>query len=163
MGGFGRNFGLSALKMWAERADSAGRGGWRRLFGPGRRLAAGCRDAYTWIEVVAGGGGFRSMYADFLADAGHREAAGRYRDLAVRWTALADRLLDPQIGVLSDLRAAVRAPGPLALHRGDEILARADDELPGDWAEALYPDLRARLVDLADAEARAAEILARIP
>ncbi|MBX2804282.1 MAG: BtrH N-terminal domain-containing protein [Myxococcales bacterium] len=160
MAGYERNFGLIALDRWRDDVRASGKRGWRARFAPGRPLMAGCRFAYLWIERVTGGGGFRPLYADFLQEAGHEQLAATYRELGSAWTALADRMCDPGVPLLAELRRAMTgAQGPLTPAVAEGLLARADAELPPEWAEALYDDLADRLQDLAQRERQAAERL----
>lgn len=155
--GFERSFGLQAVDRWATQVTAGGAKGWRRQFAPGRRLVAGCRDAYRWIESVTGGGGFRPLYAAFLDEAGHPELAAHYRTLAEAWTGIARRLVDDNVPLLAELRRSLDAGAPAPESQAHAaLLTRAETELPDAWGEAVYPDLAARLTSLAADERRAA-------
>jgi hypothetical protein len=179
--GHAANMGLAGLDKWAELIDDArSKKGWPRAFARGPALAMGLRQAYYWIEAAGtGGGGFRSMFADFLEqaaralDRGALDAiAGRYRELAVAWTALVDRML-PASGRFGEIRARLDAieaalidgpdaTGAIGAAREElEALTEAEG-FPLDEAETadLYADLGARLRRIAAAEREARDALA---
>lgn len=167
--GYGSNFGLSALQRWAKAADSAAKTGWRRRFAPGPDLLVGRVQAFGWIDRATGGGAFRAMYAEFLSEAAAQlddpalsEAARAVADNSLKWTALADFMLDRDDPVLASARARLEACAwPLPPAALADFAALADD-LPAGWGDAFYPALAARLDDLLAAERAARDALAAV-
>ena len=181
--GYASNMGIKALSKWSELAThSKHKAGWPRVFTRGSALAAGLRQAYFWIEVAAGGGGFRTMYGDFLDEAAIAldepklvATAARYRELAGSWSALADRMLPDDRSLLGDLRRCLElidsdlrtgdAAGIGAARKElDALTEQADTSFPlteSDVSE-LYADIASRLTQIAQAETAARDELAAI-
>lgn len=109
LGGAPRDAGLAGVAAFAAAYPA-----WEER--PAARLASALRGLWVFV-VKAGTGGamFRSLQADFLADAARllgngdlREAAGVYRELALEWRALADAVAGPDA---PDAPAAAHAAG----------------------------------------------------
>ncbi|MFI7704198.1 BtrH N-terminal domain-containing protein [Nonomuraea sp. NPDC049480] len=86
---FDVNFGLSGMrKLAAQLADTTGKQGWTSRFGedPGPVLDRlhDCLEA----EYTAPGA-TRPLYADFLSETGHAEAAAVYREAGRQWSRVA--------------------------------------------------------------------------
>jgi uncharacterized protein DUF4872/butirosin biosynthesis protein H-like len=180
-----RNFGVGGLAKWAELlTDPRDPKGWPRLLEPRGRQFQLLTWLYDWVETAGTGGGFfRAMYAEVLEEAadplarpGLAELAGRYRELAAAWTALAGaavgaggdgplaraaallerrrRLVEDQGAAAADELAAVRA-------QLDALARDTTDSQPLDPTarSTLLADLRDRVQDLAaDEEAAAATL-----
>lgn len=183
------NFGFAALEKWLGLVNkSKNKKGWPTVFRPGLPLYTGLRELYFWIEASGtGGGGFRPMYAEFLAQAADilelpalRDLAGEYRGLGRSWSDLARAALPDGVALLAEARElldrkrdALRDRGPAsgeairaANQRLDAIKAEVADAatagslLDDGAAQALYSDLEARLRDLLERERAAADRLA---
>ncbi|MGP3955836.1 BtrH N-terminal domain-containing protein [Nonomuraea sp. 3N208] len=93
---FDVNFGLSGMrKLAAQLADTTGKQGWTRRFGdnPGPALDR-LRDCLE-VEYTTPGA-TRPLYADFLAETGHAEAAAVYREAGEQWSRVASAAADGQ-------------------------------------------------------------------
>ncbi|MEV0380433.1 BtrH N-terminal domain-containing protein [Nonomuraea sp. NPDC050643] len=86
---FDVNFGLSGMrKLAAQLADTTGKQGWTRRFadlGPALDRLSECLE----VEYTAPGA-TRPLYAAFLAETGHAEAAAVYREAGARWSRVAE-------------------------------------------------------------------------
>jgi hypothetical protein len=185
-----RNFGAPGLAKWADLlTDTRDPRGWPRLMeAPGRQFQL-LTWLYDWVETAGTGGGFfRAMYAEFLEEAAVplqrpelATLAGDYRELAAAWTALAEAALgaggDGPLARAATLLARRRrmveerggaAAAELAAVQAelDTLAQETGDPQPLDPAarSALLADLRARVLDLAEAEeAAAATLRAAVP
>jgi uncharacterized protein DUF4872/butirosin biosynthesis protein H-like len=180
-----RNFGVPGLGKWAELLTAPRDAkGWPRLLAPPGRQFQLLTWLYDWVETSGTGGGcFRAMYAEFLEEAAApldlpelARLAGGYRELATAWTALAeaavasggDGPLARGAALLARRRRLVEEQGAeaaaelAAIQAELAALARgAADPQPLDprAVSALLVDLRARVLDLAQAEEEAAATL----
>ncbi|MFO0811418.1 MAG: BtrH N-terminal domain-containing protein [Gemmataceae bacterium] len=112
-----KTFSLPGLALWADRIANTknSKEGWPRVFGSGLMFDA-LLDAFDSIETSGCGGGlFRPLFADFLAEAGHVSLAMTYRALGQQWTALADDLLPDRVVAFKKVKSA--------LHKRDELFA----------------------------------------
>ncbi|WP_309082162.1 DUF4872 domain-containing protein [Zhihengliuella sp.] len=104
---FAKNFGVAGMRTWAERLTGTGQRDWPALFGTDERLADGLGMVAEFFANgrFAGRGGFRGLYARFLAEAGELPGleplavcAPAYADLAGEWDALAAELTPAAAG-----------------------------------------------------------------
>jgi hypothetical protein len=130
------NFGLSALKHWADMlTNQRNKQSWARYFPPGDRLwmaLAGNRvqpGIFSWIRRDPGNSADRGRYADFLKEAaiildkpGLIDAAALFVRSEAEWTALTELILPPSIPVFKET---------------SELLARRHDLFIGQGAGAL--------------------------
>jgi Domain of unknown function (DUF4872)/Butirosin biosynthesis protein H, N-terminal len=180
-----RNFGVPGLAKWAELLTTTrDPKGWPALLdAPGRQFQL-LTWLYDWVETSGTGGGFfRAMYAEFLEEMANpldrpelAGLAGRYRELAAAWTALAtaavaaagDGPLARGAALLATRRRLVEERGAAAAAELADVQAelaalarKAADPQPLDPAalSALLDGLRDRVLTLADAEETAASAL----
>ncbi|WP_188194103.1 BtrH N-terminal domain-containing protein [Nonomuraea sp. SYSU D8015] len=86
---FDVNFGLSGMrKLAAQLADTTGKQGWTRRFGDDPGSALDRLHDCLEIEYTAPGA-TRPLYADFLSETGHTEAAEVYREAGRQWSRVA--------------------------------------------------------------------------
>jgi len=99
-----KTFSFDGFELWAKMlTNDKNQNGWRKVFAR-QLLYCALRDVFDSIETSGNGGGlFRRLFADFLDEVAPitkrpalAEVAGRYRDLADGWTALADLALFPK-------------------------------------------------------------------
>ncbi len=182
-----RNFGLAAWQKWAGLiANPKDRKGWPTVFPPGPNLYSGLRGIYQSIEAGGNGSGMmRGMYADFLDEAaaaterpelvGHASA---WREIAGRWTNLANSALPDSAQPLGEARDLLLRREQVFLSRGadgldelrsidsrlTEIQQSMETDFPLDASQsmALLNDLREQIQDIYAAEVAAAEQLATI-
>lgn len=147
-----KNFGLPAIEKWADLvANPRDKKGWPTVFPPGPGL---CRTLYHTFHLIetsgTGGGAFRGMYADFLAEsadvlgsAALRRVSTQYRTLASQWSELAEMALPDEAPLFKKIKASarerldlIRRKGPAAESRiitlGDEL-----QRFPGACASAV--------------------------
>jgi hypothetical protein len=155
-----KNFGLTALEKWRNLiANPRNKKGWPLVFPPGPNLYRALFYTYHWIETAGtGGGGFRPMYGDFLAEASHilgnrrlAELSKTYAQLGAEWSRLAKLALPDGVEPLGMTRELLQkrcdllqtqgpAEGPeiarltRELHCMEESVAQ---EFPLDGQEAL--------------------------
>ena len=180
-----RNFGVPGLAKWADLLTATGDPkGWPRLLAaPGRQFQL-LTWLYDWVETAGTGGGFfRAMYAEFLAEAAgplDRPAlaglAADHRELAAAWTALAEAAVAAGgDGPLARAAALLGRRRRLVEERGADAAAELAEvqaelaALAGDAADpqpldpsvlsTLLSELRRRVLDLAEAEQAAADTL----
>ena len=108
------NFGLAALRFWAELLTRPkARLSWERVFPAGPKMLDGLTSAFTDIALFGKeGGAERHVYADFLDEAatilgrpGLGEAAAHFRAAAVAWNVLGRTLLPDEIAPFGETRA----------------------------------------------------------
>jgi hypothetical protein len=185
-----RNFGVPGLAKWAELLTAArDPKGWPALLDPPGRQFQLLTWLYDWVETAGTGGGFfRALYAEFLEEAagplGRPELAtlaGDYRDLAAAWTDLAAAavaaggdgplargaaLLDRRRRLVEEQGAAAAAELAAVQAELTALARDAADPQPLDAAtlSGLLTELRAQVLDLAEAEeAAAAGLRATLP
>lgn len=121
-----KTFSLPGLTLWADRMANVknAKEGWPLVFTGGLMFDA-LRDAFDSIETSGNGGGlFRSLYADFLAEAGYPALATTYRALGQQWTALADDLLPDRVPAFKKAKAALRKRDSLYASKGQKADAK---------------------------------------
>ncbi|MDP4510992.1 BtrH N-terminal domain-containing protein [Nonomuraea turcica] len=115
---FDVNFGLSGMrKLAAQLADTTGKQGWTRRFGddPGPVLDR-LRDCLE-VEYTTPGA-TRPLYADFLTETGHAEAAAVYREAGRQWSRVASaRTSFPELAELVTEAVRLEEAGVEALRR----------------------------------------------
>ncbi len=134
-----RNFSLDALGDWSARLRGTGKDSWATVFPRGHRLWAGLASIHQYTEHYGSGGGFlRPQVAAGLRDATDRlgdprlaEVAGKYEDLAARWTELARSALPDDVPALGRTRELQDRRAKLYAERGPD----AADEMAATWAE----------------------------
>ncbi len=123
------NFGLQALRFWADMLRSPkGRVSWNKVFPPGRKMYAGLREAYFDIRLFGKDSpAERDVYADFLDEAAvilDRPALGsaaeRFRNSGQAWQALLGALLPDSIPDFQEARALLHSRHQLFLDKGDD-------------------------------------------
>lgn len=153
--------------------------GWRNLF-PDAQLFLVLSDVFQSIESAWNGGGwFRPLYAQFLAEAAELTGNARLeacveplRGLGARWTRFAESALPKRYAVFSRARDALReaeqiyakkgrsAEAKIVAARGEiaklEKTALSRFPLDGHAANRLLDDLAAELAELSRAEEDAA-------
>jgi len=180
-----KNFGLPAFGKFADMvANTRQKKGWPAVFAAPAELLWALGGVHHGIETNGtGGGAFRPMYAEFLAEAaavvrrpGLDEAAAAYREIGAEWSALARTALPDSEPLLRRTRELAREKdrlfveeGPRALERLGAIAAETtqiEEEAAGGLALSaaeitdLLQDLRVRLLAIVAAEERAATALA---
>jgi hypothetical protein len=179
------SFSLPAFRKWARLlTDRRNAKAWPRVFADRGGLFDACVSIYENVEPVGPGGGtLRGLYAEFLDEAAGllgndrlRLAAAAYRDLAVRWRALADLALPADREPFAEVRrhtdelARLLARGDAGRQRAAAVAGRlwaARDrwraELPaGDAdADALLAELAAAVGAVYEAETAALATLGR--
>ena len=125
------NFGLAALRWWAELlAKPKSRLSWEREFPAGPKMLAGLTSAYSDIALFgkeAGNFADRALYADFLDEAADllsrpvlREAAVRFRAAAAEWGRLAGLLLPGDVPLLGETQELLDRRHTAFLDRGND-------------------------------------------
>lgn len=160
--GAAKNFGLKALRHWADMLQKTSKGSWAREYATGRPLLAALTTAYTFLGPAFGKTvqAERDVYADFLdeaagvlnADALHNVAA-LYRAAGQAWQALHASLLPAGLPMLSDAREAIDRKTALFIESGaaklDEIIAQRDRlEALKTQSESDFPLTDADITDL---------------
>ncbi|MBG6085476.1 DUF4872 domain-containing protein [Zhihengliuella flava] len=137
---FAKNFGVAGLRTWAERLVGTGKRDWPALFADPEAYASALNMVNGFFAAGrhSGQGGFRGLYADFLAEAAPREglapladAVDAYRDLADQWEGLIALLAaeyDDAASHRAQLAESVSALAD-AEQAAAEILAGAADRL----------------------------------
>ncbi|TMR10522.1 DUF4872 domain-containing protein [Nonomuraea turkmeniaca] len=114
---FDANFGLSGMrKLAAQLADTTGKQGWTRRFpdpGPALDRLRDCLESeYTTP------GATRPLYADFLTEIGHADAAAVYRAAGRQWSRMATaRTSFPELAELVAEAVRLEEAGVEALRR----------------------------------------------
>src|SRR5262249_1840341 len=120
------NFGLAALKKWADLLTTArDNKGWPRLFPPGAPMYAALRSSFELIETRGTGGASRPQYADFLDAAAItlgipalHEVAAQFRASAEHWRALARALLPDAVAPFRETRELLLRTSDLFAEQG---------------------------------------------
>lgn len=173
-----KTFSLPGLALWADRIANVknAKEGWPLVFKGGLMFDA-LRDAFDSVETSGTGGGlFRTLYADFLDEAGYPALATTYRALGQQWAALADGLLPDRVPAFKKAKAALRKRDALYASKGQKADAKIAAEtatlhaLAVDCRKAFPLDaaatldhlcgLSGQIADLHRAETAAAEALA---
>lgn len=133
-----KNFTLDAFAAWADRLHgSKAADAWSKVFPRGKHLFTGLWSMHHYIEYYYTGGGLcRSMFADFLHEAGAAlanpalTAAGdRYAELGNRWSALASAALPKEVPAFARARDALATASELYHAEG----ARATNRIRAAW------------------------------
>ncbi len=142
------NFGLAALRHWAELLTKPkARLSWERVFPAGPKMLDGLASAFTDIAIFGKeGGAERHVYADFLDEAatildrpGLGQAATHFRAAAAAWDALGRTLLPDEVDPLGETRL-------LLLERHSRFLSEGNAARPRLVAiDARLADIRAGL------------------
>lgn len=179
-----KTFSLPGLETLAKMiANDSSKDGWLKVYQNGLLYYA-LRDAFDSIETEGTGGGlYRNLYADFLAEAAEvcnrsslRSLADDYRHLAAGWTELAQSALPTKIKPFKETRELLvkkrdlfETKGAKADKQMAEIRAKlhvlgknTKDNFPLDDAESreLLGSMRERILALHRAESKLAERLA---
>jgi F0F1-type ATP synthase delta subunit len=181
------NFGLAAMKRWAELlTQPKQRMSWAKEFPPGRKLYAGLTSSFNFIALFGQDGqkqdAERAMYADFLAEAGLvlskpalHQAAQQFRLSGQAWASLAQALLPDQIPLFAETRRLMLRKHRLFLEQGNAALpeiqeinlrlkaikAEVTTNFPLNQAEVatLQENLREHVLKVHDIEQEAIKIL----
>jgi hypothetical protein len=181
-----KNCELPAYRKWADLvANRRQKKGWPTAFAePADLFRALCTVHHAIETNGTGGGGFRTLYAEFLDEAatildrpGLLEAAEAYRALGRGWSELAAAALPDAVPMLAEARMLAcdrddlfREDGPASLDRQLALVGRlralqesAANGLGMTSAEVddLLLDLHGRLLALCTNEERAADLLRR--
>lgn len=176
------NFGLAALRKWADLvADAGDKKGWPHVFPPGPHLYSALVAMYEAIEGMGtGGAAARPLYADFLDEAADvlgkpdlGQAGARFRAAGARWIALAQALLPEDVAPLRETRDLLRRRNELFITQGmaslDErrALTARLEAIKGDMATefplsasettALLAELRTRILAVHEVEQAAVQ------
>jgi len=173
---------LEALQTWAARMHgSDDKESWTKRFPPGPNLWRGLRSIYNFIELYGTGGGLcRSIFADFLNEAGAalgrndlKSLAGRYEDLGRQWSDLAEAAMPDRIPALREDR--LEQTGKMESLRCGETRAQAESaeqSLGGEEkkpfplnekeADALRADLKKRILKIYEAETTSHEAMRNV-
>ena len=174
------NFGLAALKKWADLLTNArDNKGWPQLFPPGAPMYAALRSTFELIETRGtGGAASRPQYADFLDEAATilgvtalHDVAAQFRASAEHWHTLARALLPDAIAPFKETRELLLRASALFAEHGagslderrqiHEWLGAIKDTVAVDFpltiaeAAAMRDELRQRVLELHDVEERA--------
>ncbi|MEZ4671062.1 MAG: BtrH N-terminal domain-containing protein [Anaerolineae bacterium] len=129
------NFGLAALKHWAEMLTNIrNKQSWARFFAPGERMwmaLAGTTvqpGAFGYINRGAGNSAERGMYADFLDEASVilqkpdlKQAADCFRRSEQLWAELADKLLPDSVPTFKTAKELFIQHRELYIERGAAV------------------------------------------
>ncbi|MBX3413875.1 MAG: DUF4872 domain-containing protein [Pirellulales bacterium] len=134
-----QTYGLPGLTEWAKViTNTKSQRGWPRMY-KGGLIYLALRDMFDSIETAGTGGGlYRTLYADFLDEAADqarrpawRSCAEHYRELANRWTELAEAALPSKFKLFKETKQLLRkrrelwlAKGPKAAKQLVEVAAR---------------------------------------
>lgn len=179
-----KTFGLPGLINWSKMiCNDNNKDGWGKVFG-NNLLYNALRDVFDSIETAGTGGGlYRGMYADFLGEASEilgkedlKALAEQYRELAKKWTHLAESALPTSCKPLKQTRDLLRKKRKLLEDKGErgkksfdqtvENLGQLEDEmhreLPLSCEEslAIREGMREQILELHDEESELADRLA---
>lgn len=171
------NFGLAALRWWADLlVQPKARLSWERVFPPGRKFYAGLTSAFHDINIFGKHGqAERDVYAEFLDEASLildnpalKGAAEKFRASAAAWDRLSEALLPDDVPPFQETRQLMLrrhqrflAEGNAALneiHAIDQRLAEIKTEItpdhPLDHTEiiAMRQDIRDHVMSVHDHE-----------
>lgn len=135
------NFGLAALKHWAEMlTNTRNKQSWERFFAPGERMWMALAGntvqvgAYGFVQHEAGNSAERGMYADFLDEAAAilekpdlKKAAKAFRQSEALWETLADLLLPDEVASFNEAKNLLTRKRSLFIEQGAEALPEIKD------------------------------------
>ncbi len=178
-----KTYGLPGLMEWSKIITSpSSPKGWPRVY-PGGRIYLALRDTFDCIETAGTGGGlFRPMYAQFLAEAaaatGKKTLAAcakTYHQLGSQWSDLAEAALPDKVRAFRQTKELLRTRLALFEQQGDasleqrttltdqlrqiEVEQRRSPALDENQAADVLIDLQAKIAELHDAERAAVESL----
>ena len=181
------NFGLAALRKWADLvADTGDKKGWPHVFPPGPHLYSALVMMYEAIEGMGtGGAAARPLYADFLDEAADvltepdlGQAGARFRTAGARWIALAEALLPEAVAPFRETRTLLGRRHELFVTQGmaslderrtigDRLEAikadmTTDFPLSASEATALLEELRTRILAVHEAEQAAVQAVQNV-
>ncbi|MFN0119824.1 MAG: BtrH N-terminal domain-containing protein [Blastocatellia bacterium] len=182
--------GVQALNAWADALTNAkDTQGWPRLFKPGPALyRALCRVSDCIESTGAGGGAYRTLYAEFLEEAAPLsgkaaqavmlDAAAQFRRTAKLWSGLAQTALPENAGLLGEardlivarrqLQAGSGASADSQLQKINKRLGALESEIAGRVAPGpketrqLLAAMQTQVRKIHDAESRAVRTLTRV-
>jgi hypothetical protein len=176
-------YNLPGMLEWSKVvASPRNKKGWPAVY-PGGRLYLPLRDVFDSIETSGTGGGLmRGLYADFLDEAADllskpalKRTANTYRNLADRWTDIAEACLPDSIKPFRRAKSLLRKRNELAAAGGPKAreqiaaaslgLSEIEDDMrkafPLDAAQTkeLLEGIAAMVASLHSAETQAAKLL----
>lgn len=121
------SFGLPAIRKWAKTmTDSKNKKGWPKVFEDRRGLMSTLVSLFDAIELGGAPGGLRSLYADFLTEAGPiignsrlSEPVEHYRKLAAQWSHLAEAALSDDVPLFRETKHLLRQRDRLVKQGGE--------------------------------------------
>lgn len=121
------SFSLPTLRKWGRMmTDEKHKKGWLTVFKDRRGLYGTLRSAFEAIALDNGGSGLREVYATFLEEAAAvtgnhalNDSARDYRDLAARWSRLAEAMLPDEIEPLRETKSLLRERHAVLMQGGD--------------------------------------------
>ena len=123
------NFGFAAYQRWADALRKPKmRGSWDKEFPPGRKMYAGLESVFSDTHTY-GKDGFaeRDVFADFLDEAAQildrsvlREAGKQFRESALAWRDLGNKLLPDCVASWAEARELMLENQRLFLDQGGE-------------------------------------------
>lgn len=187
LGRSSNSFAIPTLKKWAKlMTDSKNKKGWPVVFGRSGGRYGTLQYVYEQICLMGTqGSGLRTLYANFLTEAGTalnndfmHDAAAAYREVATQWQALADTALSTDIAAFTEMRDLLHQKYSLFLQTGleeeaqlraitEEIYAKEtqlNNDFPLDEAgtNTLYAAMQTQLMALHDAEKEALAVLTAV-
>lgn len=181
-----KTFSLPGLEIWSKMiCNDSNKDGWGAVFSKHGLLYCALRDVFESIETGGTGGGlYRNLFADFLAEAaditGEAEfnaVSGVYRGLAARWTELAEEALPDSEKQLRQTKKELRKRCQLIETKGEraeQAIRSSAEQLRTLEAESrkslplrhlvgqTLPAMRERILALHRNETDAARRLARL-
>jgi Domain of unknown function (DUF4872)/Butirosin biosynthesis protein H, N-terminal len=124
-----KTFSLPGLEIWARMiCNDTNKDGWGKVFTDGLLFLA-LRDIFDSIETNGTGSGLhRGMYADFLEEAAAitgqpslLDLARAYRNLAAKWTELADAALPDRVKGFRQTKDLLRKKRQLFEEKGERV------------------------------------------
>ena len=176
------SFSLPTFRKWGKMmTDEKNKKGWPRLFADRRGLYSTLRSAFENIELNAGSGALRGLYAAFLEEAAGvlandrlLPAAELYRSLAERWRLFAEAALPDEVPEFAETKSLLRQRHAAILQGGEAwqagrpqtealraLSARLNLDFPLDDAgvQRLFAGLQEHLRGLYEAETTALQAL----
>lgn len=121
------SFSLPTLRKWGKMmTDEKNKKGWPTVFRDGRGIYGTLRSAFEGIELDNGDGALRNLFAVFLEEAAQiigndalLACARQYRDVAAKWTHLAEALLPDDVAALGETKTLLRERNAVLMQGGD--------------------------------------------